>query len=569
MNASKLIKTTLLGAVSTLWLASSSPAIEFEKVQLSDQFYSEGGTYGDYNADGNGDVVVGPWIYYGPDFESKHRFYEGEAIDPAGYSKNFLMFTDDVNSDDRPDILVIGFPGAESWWYENPGKDADSLWKQHVILDSVDNESPIIADIDGDGVKDLVCCNGGHYIYASHAGRDATQPWAVTKISTNNGYQRFTHGLGVGDVNNDGRQDLLGNEGWWENPGKKLSAGETWAFHPVAFSNAAAQMYAVDFDGDGKNEVLTSVHAHGFGLVYFKATNEDATEFERVEIMGEAEQDSALGIAISQLHGVDVADVNRDGITDIVTGKRWWAHKNKDPGNDLPATLVWFETRRMGGRVAFVPHIVDVGSGVGTQVTAGDVNGDGLIDIVCGIKRGAYLFLQKPPAQAGPMVPGLATKDPFGQRVAYQAVSNEDRLMPAIDGRLLDFGFEHLAEHKDWEVRGPIAVASFHQDGENTYFATHPAQPKAVGEAISRPFLIPSATLIFVGGGNPDAVARVEVVLTESGKVAASWPSEQNAKTSGTIELDLGAFVGRPARIRIIDHSEKGFVRVDDFHFKQ
>ena len=95
---------------------SGASEIAFEKVQLSDKFYSEGGTFGDFNGDGQGDVAVGPWIYLGPDFESKVRFYEGEPIDPIGYSENFLMFSDDVNADGQLDIIVIGFPGKESWW---------------------------------------------------------------------------------------------------------------------------------------------------------------------------------------------------------------------------------------------------------------------------------------------------------------------------------------------------------------------------------------------------------------------------------------------------------------------
>ncbi len=73
------------------------------------------------------------------------------------------MYSDDVDSDGKRDILVLGFPGKESWWYQNPGHDkADGgLWKRHTILDSVDNESPLIADIDGDKVLDLICSTKG------------------------------------------------------------------------------------------------------------------------------------------------------------------------------------------------------------------------------------------------------------------------------------------------------------------------------------------------------------------------------------------------------------------------
>jgi hypothetical protein len=41
-----------------------------------------------------------------------------------------------------------------------------------------------------------------------------------------------------------------------------------------------------------------------------------------------------------------------------------------------------------------VPHLVDANSGVGTQVTVGDLNGDGRPDIISSNKRGAAVFLQ-------------------------------------------------------------------------------------------------------------------------------------------------------------------------------
>ena len=83
-----------------------------------------------------------------------------------------------------------------------------------------------------------------------------------------------------------------------------------------------------------------------------------------------------------------------DGLLDIITGKRFWAHgpaKDAEPG--APAVLYWFELTRKGGKAEYIPHQIDNNSGVGTQVAAGDVNGDGLIDIVVGNKKGAFVHL--------------------------------------------------------------------------------------------------------------------------------------------------------------------------------
>src|SRR5690606_35308916 len=140
-----------------------------------------------------------------------------------------------------------------------------------------------------------------------------------------------------------------------------------------------------------------------------------------------------------------------------VTGKRWWAHANKDPGNEQPASLLWIETQRNDQRLSFVAHVIDNSSGVGTDITVGDINADGLSDILSGTKRGAHIFLQRPSAMDPdtPLVPGLATKDRFQQRPATDFLPLGDGFIPAIDGRPLHWNFS-AGDLLDWEIRGSI-----------------------------------------------------------------------------------------------------------------
>ncbi|MBW3598089.1 MAG: VCBS repeat-containing protein, partial [Planctomycetes bacterium] len=83
-----------------------------------------------------------------------------------------------------------------------------------------------------------------------------------------------------------------------------------------------------------------------------------------------------------------------DGLPDFVTGKRWWAHGGRDPGDSDAAVMFWYELTRQDGKPVWIPHQFDHNSGVGTQFEVADINGDGLVDIATANKRGVFYFEQ-------------------------------------------------------------------------------------------------------------------------------------------------------------------------------
>lgn len=385
----------------------------FQRQQLSDEFWAEGAAFGDFNKDGKMDVVSGPFWYEGPSFTTRHEYApatrrsrstkNGAPVEFAGYkgglgseneySDNFFAHSHDFNGDGWADILILGFPGAESWWFENP-KGAGGHWKRHVAIDVTDNESPAFTDINGDGRPEIVCSSKGRYGWAEPNRANPTAPFTWHPVTPNKNYHKFTHGMGVGDVNGDGRMDLLEKDGWWEQP-KSLVGDPEWAFHPQAFGVGGAQMYAYDVNGDGKNDVITSLAGHGYGLAWYEHVREgDAIRFKEHIFMNKLPTENRYGMHFSQLHAIDLVDMDGDGLKDIVTGKRFWAHgPGGDPEPNATPYVVWFQLQRgKEGAVDWVPRVIDDNSGTGTEVKARDFNGDGKPDVLVGNKKGVFVF---------------------------------------------------------------------------------------------------------------------------------------------------------------------------------
>lgn len=373
---------------------------DFQKLRLSELFYAEGASFGDFNKDGKMDVVAGPFWFAGPDFKTKHELRSPTVFDPKNYSDNFLTYTADFNRDGWLDVFAVPFPGAEGYWYENPGPKGGH-WPRHLAYPMVGNESPVWADVTGDGQPELVFNNEGHIGYATFDAAKPNDVWSFHAISPpDKRYQRFTHGIGADDINGDGRMDILESAGWWEQPADTATSSAPWKFHPQQFAEAASQMLVTDVDGDGLADVICSWHCHLYGLVWYRQVRSAAGEitWQQNILMPPDPDVRSSHLRCSQMHAMELVDMNSDGLKDFITGKRFWAHGptgDKEP--DAPAVLLWFELQRPGnGQVMFVPHLIDDDSGVGTQVTTGDLNDDGRPDVIVANKKGIFVHLSEP-----------------------------------------------------------------------------------------------------------------------------------------------------------------------------
>jgi hypothetical protein len=302
-----------------------------------------------------------------------------------------------VDGDGRQDLIVVDFPGKQTWWFKNPGHAASEPWKRNVVVPQTNDESPLYLDTDGDGRRELVYGDAANRLAIARPQANPLVEWKSSAISAPGdvSIQKFYHGLGVGDINKDGRNDVLVPNGWWEAPGAVGNAlsgvpDELWTFHAAPFGEAQAQMYVYDFDGDGDNDVVGS-SAHRRGIWWYE---HDGDEWKTHKI----------DESIAQTHSLILADINGDGLPDLVTGKRFYAHNGRDPGEDEPPTIAWYELSRegdpgiaaTGGRATpkWTKHEFDADSGVGTQFEVHDMNADGLLDVIVANKRGVFYFEQ-------------------------------------------------------------------------------------------------------------------------------------------------------------------------------
>jgi hypothetical protein len=370
----------------------------FRMQRISDFYYGWCAAAADINHDGIQDVVSGPFIYLGPDYTQRREFTSAQTYNPSNeYASGMVNFAYDFTGDGWPDILMTA--SRPIWLYVNP-RGESRRWTKHLVAPKITTEIVLLKDMDGDGKPELVYGGDGMLAYAKPDPANPTGTWTVHPVSDKSTPPNI-HGLGAGDVNGDGRMDVLQPAGWWEQPPKGVQ--EAWKFHPEDFGSGGAEMGVYDVNGDGLNDVVTSLQAHGFGLAWFeqKRAQDGKISFVKHSIMGDFSSPSAGDVVFTEPHGMTFADIDGDGVPDVVVGKRYWSHEESytDPDPYGPAVLYWYRTardRNAPGGAKFVPDLIHNRSGVGSHLAVTDLNGDGAVDVITSTDRGTFIFWNTP-----------------------------------------------------------------------------------------------------------------------------------------------------------------------------
>lgn len=374
-----------------LLFASSRPAeVPFEKYTL-DLGANESCAIADIDGDKRPDIVSGENWFANPG--SIGGQWKKHTFRSLPYTNNYVDdFSDlilDVNSDGRPDVISVSWFSRKAAWWENPGK-AGGEWKEHPIDSGSPIEFAFLVDIDNDGKA--------HELLPQFGQEKTPLAWYEAKDGTFRKHvvstKSYGHGIGAGDVNGDGRTDILTPKGWFEAPADPRSSD--WKMHegyPVQNANVKGFptehlgfMHVLDVNKDGRHDVITSV-AHDYGIFWVER-GANGTWTKRM-----------IDDSWSQAHAVTVVDLNGDGEQDILTGKRYMAHNGRDPGEREPLGIYWYQKVKNpdSKQIEWARHVIDYGTrtGGGMQIPVADLDGDGDLDFAVAGKSGAFVFENK------------------------------------------------------------------------------------------------------------------------------------------------------------------------------
>ncbi len=382
-----VLPLVLLSAIAAFAAESSDGPVKFTMHRVGN-YRSEACGVGDFNNDGKLDIIAGPYLYLAPDWKRVEiRRLAGEVDEQGkGYMHDFMNLPLDVDGDGRLDVVSCFWHEMAIAWYRNTGPDG-GLWPESIIETNGNFETGVLVDLTGKGSPREILPDVQKVVWFEITkGKDGKPAFVKHVVSE----KAHDYGVGVGDVNGDGRADIIRPNAWYEAP-KDLRTG-TWKAHPLGLGNKTEgqaehtpQIHVYDVNGDGLNDIVTSF-AHRHGIFWYEQIRTDGESRWKQHVIDDS---------WSQAHNVTLADIDGDGVLDLVAGKRFMAHNGNDPDETGPLGVYWYQLKRKPS-VSWTKHAITFGEGIGAalNIPVVDLDGDGDLDIVVTGKWGGPVWFE-------------------------------------------------------------------------------------------------------------------------------------------------------------------------------
>lgn len=320
-----------------------------------------GGAALDVDRDGRVDFIAGGTWYRQP---GAPVIETGTA--PVDTGDVLLRIDPSTGSPEQSTMTVEPYPSTES------AAGPTQLWTPYVFdaqLKAV--HDIVLADIDGDGLTDVLTMSDQNDLRWYKIPDDPTRPWTFTRI-----YDPVHAGISAGDLDGDGDIDVVRSEIWLEN----IDNGKTWKEHAfcgfpwanrkeLPFYYKATKSQVADINRDGRNDiVLTEAEFPGARVAWFEAPEDPYHTPWLAYVIPQQGGDRG------PFHSLQVADFDLDGDLDIFSAEmetygvaphQWYIWENQD-----------------GAGNRFVEHVILDRQLGGHEAVCGDVDGDGDLDIL-------------------------------------------------------------------------------------------------------------------------------------------------------------------------------------------
>ncbi|MFO1019786.1 MAG: FG-GAP-like repeat-containing protein [Planctomycetales bacterium] len=399
-------------------------------------------TLGDLNGDGRLDLIAG-------NFDGSFSYYQniGSATTPAftrltgaanplnGQNVGYLSAPalGDLNGDGRLDLLAQNFDGKFTY-YLNVGPYRPTMARQFGSanpLNTADvgfNTKPTIGDLTGDGLPDLIVGSyDGTFFYYKNTGTVGNPAYTLQTGASNplNG-QSFgpRSSPALGDLNGDGLLDLIvgiaggtvryfQNTGTATNPAFTMITGFGDPLDGQSTPSSACSPALGDLNGDGLLDLVLGTQPGGF--VYYQNTG---TSTAPVLSLQSPATNPLNGKDVGKYASPTLGDLNGDGLMDLISGNKLGEFIYYQ--NTGTATTPAFTEQRdtwnpLNGQV------LGIAGNLYSAAALGDLDGDGALDLIAGNVYGNFFYYKNAPA---PIVPRLVPKTGSDNPLNGQDVGN-------------------------------------------------------------------------------------------------------------------------------------------------